>query len=62
MFSHNLNKKIIDGGTKMSLSKLTSLLYKTARFVGDINAVRKGTFHKRMKNRVVSKAINKKLF
>lgn len=43
----------------MSLSQLRSFLYKTARFIGDINAVKQGTMHKRLKNRVIGKAARK---
>ena len=43
----------------MSLSKLRSFLYKTARFVGDVNAVKQGTVHKRIKNRMIGKATRK---
>lgn len=39
----------------MSLSKLCSYLYKISRVLGDIKAVKKGTYHKRIKNRYMRK-------
>ena len=39
----------------MSIGKLRSLLYKTARILGDINAVKRGTVKKRIANRVIGK-------
>lgn len=41
---------------------LQTFLYKAARLLGDYKAVRKGTIHKRMKNRVIGKSLSKKLF
>lgn len=43
----------------MSLSKLRSFLYKTARFVGDVNAFKQGTVHKRIQKRMIGKATRK---
>ena len=39
----------------MSISKTRSLLYKTAKVLGDIDAVKKGKAGKRVKNRVLGK-------
>ena len=39
----------------MSISKTRSALYKTARILGDVDAVRKGKVGKRVKNRLLSK-------
>ena len=39
----------------MSIGKIRSLLYKTARILGDINAVKRGTIKKRIANRVIGK-------
>ncbi|WP_299090388.1 hypothetical protein [uncultured Metabacillus sp.] len=39
----------------MSLGKFCSFLYKTARLLGDVNAARKGTLHKRLSNRAIKK-------
>lgn len=39
----------------MSLTKLISFLYKSARVLADVNAVRKGTYHKRLKNKALKK-------
>ena len=39
----------------MSIGKIRSLLYKTARILGDINAVKRGTVKKRIANRVIGK-------
>lgn len=39
----------------MSISKTRSALYKTARILGDVDAVKKGKVGKRVKNRVLGK-------
>lgn len=43
----------------MSLSKTRSILYKTARLLGDVDAVKKGKAGKRAKNRVLGKLTGK---
>ncbi len=45
----------------MSISKTRSLLYKTARVLGDIDAVKKGKVGKRVKNRMLGKLTGKLL-
>jgi len=45
----------------MSISKTRSLLYKTARLLGDVDAVKKGKVGKRVKNRVLGKLTGKLL-
>lgn len=45
----------------MSISKTRSLLYKTARVLGDIGAVKKGKAGKRVKNRLLGKLTGKLL-
>lgn len=45
----------------MSISKTRSILYKTARVLGDINAVKKGKAGKRVKNRLLGKLTGKLL-
>ena len=39
----------------MSIGIIRCLLYKTARILGDINAVKRGTVKKRIANRVIGK-------
>nr|WP_309099090.1 hypothetical protein [Fredinandcohnia onubensis] len=46
----------------MGLSKVQKNLNKASRTLGDINAIKKGTIHKRVKNRVIGKKPLKKLF
>ena len=46
----------------MSINKIRSLLYKTAKFLGDVNAVRKGKIKQRIKNRIVGKYASKRIF
>lgn len=41
----------------MSIRKLASFFYKTARLLGDVNAARKGTLHKRIANRTIGKKL-----
>ncbi len=45
----------------MSISKTRSALYKTARILGDVDAVKKGKVGKRVKNRVLGKLTGKLL-
>jgi hypothetical protein len=45
----------------MSISKIRSFLYWLAKVLGDINAIRKGTTLKRIKNRIVGKVCSKKV-
>ncbi len=45
----------------MSISKTRSKLYKIARILGDVDAVKKGKVGKRVKNRVVGKFTGKLL-
>lgn len=45
----------------MSISKTRSALYKTARILGDVDAVRKGKVGKRVKNRLLGKLTGKLL-
>lgn len=46
----------------MSINKIRSFLYKLAKILGDINAVRKGKIKQRVKNRIVGKYASKRLF
>ncbi|MDN7240861.1 hypothetical protein QWY14_03625 [Planococcus sp. N028] len=41
----------------MNLSKIESLLYKTGRILGDINAIKNGTIHQRLARRAVRKVV-----
>lgn len=45
----------------MSISKTRSALYKTARILGDVDAVKKGKVGKRVKNRLLGKLTGKLL-
>lgn len=45
----------------MSISKTRSALYKTARILGDVDAVKKGKASKRVKNRLLGKLTGKLL-
>ena len=40
----------------MSIGKWRSLLYGLARFLGDVNAVKRGTVGKRIRRRIVGRA------
>ncbi|WP_164474939.1 hypothetical protein [Indiicoccus explosivorum] len=40
----------------MKLSKIRSVLYLSARILGDISAVKNGTIHKRVARRTLGKA------
>lgn len=46
----------------MSINKIRSLLYKIAKILGDVNAVKKGKVKQRIKNRVVGKYASKRIF
>ena len=39
----------------MPISKVRTILYRTAKYLGDVDAVRKGRILKRLKNRIVGK-------
>ncbi|CDQ42123.1 hypothetical protein BN990_04503 [Virgibacillus salexigens] len=39
----------------MSIGKIRTLLYKTAKYLGDINAIRRGRVKQRIKNRIIGK-------
>ena len=43
----------------MKISKVRGLLYKSAKALGDVSAVKKGKVVRRTKNRIVGKTINK---
>ncbi|MEC3607476.1 hypothetical protein [Bacillus glycinifermentans] len=43
----------------MSINKIRSALYKSAKILGDINAVKKGTIGKRMARRAAGKTAGK---
>ncbi|MBP1932943.1 hypothetical protein [Ammoniphilus resinae] len=45
----------------MSISKIRTLLYGTAKLLGDINAVRRGTIGKRIGKRIVGKFMGRLL-
>jgi hypothetical protein len=40
----------------MSINKTRGMLYKVARLLGDANAVKRGTVHKRVARRTVGRA------
>ena len=44
------NKKFI------TIGKMRSLLYKSAKLLGDVNSIKRGTISKRVTNRVIGKA------
>lgn len=46
----------------MSISKIRSFLYWLAKILGDVNAIRRGTILKRIKNRIVGKFTARRLF
>ena len=56
----NLDFKI-QNYKKMSISKTRSILYKAARILGDIDAVKKGTVGKRIVRRAAGKATGRLL-
>ncbi|MBM7606013.1 hypothetical protein JOC75_004041 [Metabacillus crassostreae] len=39
----------------MNLTKFSHFLYRVARLIGDVNAAKKGTLHKRITNRTLKK-------
>lgn len=43
----------------MNINKIRSALYKTARFLGDVNAVQKGKVGQRVARRTAGKAVGK---
>ncbi|WP_406590001.1 hypothetical protein [Bacillus atrophaeus] len=45
----------------MSISKIRSLLYKSARVLGDVQATKNGTIGKRVARRAAGRATNKLL-
>ncbi|WP_194842088.1 hypothetical protein [Gracilibacillus salitolerans] len=46
----------------MTIGKIRTILYKVAKVLGDVNAIRKGKIKQRIKNRVVGKFAAKRLF
>ncbi|WP_018931357.1 MULTISPECIES: hypothetical protein [Gracilibacillus] len=46
----------------MTIGKIRTILYKLAKFLGDVNAIRRGKVKQRIKNRVVGKFAAKRLF
>ncbi|ASV16902.1 hypothetical protein CHCC5024_3921 [Bacillus licheniformis] len=58
MRSSTFNKKK-KGRGKMSINKIRSFLYKSAKILGDVNAVKKGTIGKRIARRAAGKATSK---
>ncbi|AMM87872.1 phage protein [Bacillus pumilus] len=43
----------------MNINKIRSLLYKTSKYLGDVNAVQKGTIGKRIMRRAAGKTTGK---
>jgi hypothetical protein len=43
----------------MNINKLRSILYTTARILGDVNAAKKGKLGKRIANKVIGRAVGK---
>lgn len=43
----------------MNINKIRSFLYKTSKYLGDVNAVQKGTIGKRIMRRAAGKASGK---
>ena len=56
--NHKIKNQIL---TAMSISKTRSVLYKTAKVLGDIDAVKKGKVGKRVKSRLLGKLTGKLL-
>jgi hypothetical protein len=54
-----MDKESFLGGVKLSINKIRSILYGTAKILGDVNAVKKGTIGKRIARRVVGKGTGK---
>ena len=46
----------------MKISKIRSALYKTAKFLGDVDSVKKNRVGKRVANRLAGKATGRSLF
>lgn len=44
------------------INKVRSLLYKVAKILGDVNAIRRGKIKQRIKNRVVGRYAAKRIF
>ena len=44
---------------KLTIGKIRKAAYKTAKVLGDVNAVKKGKVARRVKNRVVGKMLGK---
>lgn len=51
----------IRGWDNMSISKIRSLLYKSSRILGDVQAAKNGTIGKRVVRRAAGRATNKLL-
>jgi hypothetical protein len=45
----------------MNINKIRSLLYRSAKILGDVNAAKNGTLGKRVASRAAGKATNKLL-
>jgi len=45
----------------LSINKFRSFLYKLAKYLGDINAIRKGKIKQRIKRRIAGKATGRML-
>lgn len=52
---YNLMKEV----KYMNINKIRSFLYKTSKYLGDVNAVQKGTIGKRIMRRAAGKASGK---
>lgn len=39
----------------MTIGKLRSILYAAAKYLGDINAIKRGTVKQRVRNRIIGK-------
>jgi len=46
----------------MKISKIRSVLYRTAKFLGDVDSVKKNRVGKRVANRLAGKATGRSLF
>lgn len=46
----------------MTIGKIRTILYKVAKILGDVNAIKRGKIKQRIKNRVVGKFAAKRLF
>jgi len=54
-------KTKLKGGMYMKINKIRSALYKSAKVLGDVNAVQKGTVGKRIARRAAGKATGRLL-